>query len=322
MIQLRDRYPIELVGTVDPAVAGSGEAPHFAALADLNDVAFDAAIVSVPHDLTASIVGALLDRGKAVLVEKPLGLTVDEAERIRDKAARLERPSFVGYNYRFLPTVVRAFDALNSGALGRLRSLDLLLSHGGNPDSANGWKLQPSRAGGGVIIDPGTHLIDLLRCAVPDADLAYVGATRGFWPTGIEEDIVGTFVADQVLATVRVSHIRWVSTFRIELFGEDGYAVIDGRGGTYGPQTLRIGKRWAWLESAGASQRETEQTWDFGYANTSLVDELAAVSERWISGGPDPVAFPHPATMAEATEVARECDRMYRWIAEVGAPNN
>ncbi len=315
ILELREKYPIDLVATVDPAVRGGSRVPHFTAVTELDDRAFDVAVVSVPHDLTAPTVGALLDRGKSVLVEKPLGLTLAEAEHIREKAARLERPSFVGYNYRYLPTVAQAFEALRNGEIGRLRSVDLLLAHGGHPQSADGWKLRPERAGGGVIIDPGTHLIDLLRCAVPDARLAYVGATRGFWPTGIEEDVVAAFNADQVLATVRVSHIRWVSTFRIELLGEDGYAVIDGRGGTYGPQTLRIGKRWAWQDSDGASQRETERRWDFGAGNSSLVDELAAVTEQWLFG-PAPVTYPHPATMDEATEVARLCDRMYRELAE------
>ena len=105
-----------------------------------------------------------------------------------------------------------------------------------------------------------------------------------------------------------------MSTFRVELLGEDGYAVIDGRGGTYGPQTLRIGKRWAWHGSDGTSQRESEQTWDFGRGNSSLTDELSAVTEQWCSGS-EPATFPHPATMDEAVEVARVCDRMYRELA-------
>ena len=314
VLALREKYPIDLVATVDPVAPSGSAVPHFAATDDLDGVEFDTAVVSVPHDLTASIVGGLLDKGKAVLVEKPLGLTLSEAEQLRDKASGLERPSFVGYNYRFLPTVVRAFQALNTGEIGRLRSVDLLLAHGGHPESAQGWKLRPDRAGGGVIIDPGTHLIDLLRCVAPQARLAYVGATRGFWPTGIEEDIVAAFQAEQLLATVRVSHIRWVSTFRVELLGENGYAVIEGRGGTYGSQTLRIGKRWAWLGSDGTSQRDSEQTWDFGLDNSSLTEELAAVAEQWLSG-PESATFPHPSTMDEATEVARVCDRMYRELA-------
>jgi predicted dehydrogenase len=315
LLSVREKYPVDLVATVDPDAPSSGHVPHFASLHELDDIAFDAAVISVPHDLSAEIALGLLGRGKAVLVEKPLGLTLAQAERIRDAAAGLDRPSFVGYNYRFLPTIVRAFQALHAGEIGRLRSVDLMLAHGGHPRSSEGWKLRPERAGGGVIIDPGTHLIDLLRCAVPEARLAYVGATRGFWPTGIEEDTVAAFRADQVLATVRVSHIRWVSTFRVELFGEDGYAVIEGRGGTYGAQTLRLGRRWAWHDSDGASQRETEQAWDFGVDNSSLTDELSSVAEQWLYGSETPKIFPHPATMDEATEVARVCDHMYREVA-------
>ena len=74
----------------------------------------------------------------------------------------------------------------SDGRLGELRSIDILLGHGGHPRSAESWKLDPARAGGGVLLDPGVHLFDLVLCVSRAARLEHVSATRGFWPTGVD----------------------------------------------------------------------------------------------------------------------------------------
>jgi predicted dehydrogenase len=305
--------PVRLAATVDPAAGGVGDVPHLAALEELDDEAYDAAVIAVPHDLAAPLATAVLTQGKPVLLEKPLGVDAEHAREVARLASAVELPSFVGYNYRFLPTIAAVFEAMAEGSLGRLRNIDLLIGHGGNPESATGWKLRPERAGGGVLLDPGVHLLDLLLCLAPEARCCYTDVTRGFWGTGIEEDLVAAFAADRLLATVRVSHVRWLNTFRVEVGGEDGYAIVEGRGGTYGPQTVRFGRRWAWRESAGAPQRDTEDARDFGLENRSLHDELAAVVASW-QGQALPARQPRPATMAEALRVAELCDAMYAML--------
>jgi predicted dehydrogenase len=189
----------------------------------------------------------------------------------------------------------------------------MLLGHGGHPKSDEGWKLDPVRAGGGVLMDPGVHLLDLLLALAPRIECTDVQVTQGFWRTGIEEDAVAIFRREQLLASVRVSHIRWVNTFRVELIGEDGYAIAEGRGGNYGPMELRIGRRWAWAEPGGKSQREAEETHSFGSENVSLRDELEAVVEAWRAGNsaPGPV---HPATMEEGRAVTELCEHLYERV--------
>jgi predicted dehydrogenase len=302
-----------LAGTVDPLAPGRDDAPHFAALDEVPAGTYDAAVIALPHDLAEVTAHRVLASGRPVLVEKPLGLRGEQADRLVEAAAGVERPSFVGYNYRFLPGIRELMSAARRGTLGSLRTLDLLIGHGGHPDSATGWKLEPARAGGGVVLDPGVHLLDLLLLLDPELQLVHAAATRGFWKTGIEEDIVLTFAAhERLIATVRVSHVRWVNTFRIEAIGEDGYAIAEGRGGTYGAQTVRVGRRWAWAQPGAPSQRESEETADFGPGNVSLTDELHDVIDRW--SGATPVAGPHPATFAEAARVTALCDAVYARI--------
>jgi 1,5-anhydro-D-fructose reductase (1,5-anhydro-D-mannitol-forming) len=304
---------VRLAGTVDPATAdpsASTGAPHHTDIAEVSPDVYDAAIIAVPHDHATALAEAVLQSNRPVLIEKPLAIAAAQARRLEQLASFVPIPSFVGYNYRFLPAIQAILNVASSGRLGRLRNVDMLLGHGGHPESAEGWKLDPVRAGGGVLLDPGVHLFDLLLRLAPGIECTDVQATRGFWRTGIEEDVVATFCQDALLATVRVSHIRWVNTFRVEVIGEDGYAMAEGRGGNYGPMRLRIGKRWAWSEPGAGSQRETEEKQDFGTEDLSLRDELEAVVRAWHCGDHEEGAV-RPATMEEGRGVTELCEALY-----------
>lgn len=307
-----------LAGTVDSrldVLSGTSPAPHYEGLADVSPSSFSAAVIAVPHDHAAELASQVLALGKPVLVEKPLGTTTDQARSVEELARRVPAPSFVGFNYRFLPAVRGLLALVRDGRLGPLRNIDLLLGHGGHPGSSEGWKLDPVRAGGGVLLDPGVHLLDLLLAVAPGVRCTDVQATRGFWKTGIEEDVVATFRKDDILATVRTSHIRWVNTFRVEAFGEDGYAIAEGRGGNYGAMTLRVGERWGWRRDGVAGQRESETTEEFGIENTSLSDELAAVVRAW-QGEVARTDVVGPATVGDGRVVTELCSELYGRLSE------
>ncbi|MGA2470478.1 MAG: Gfo/Idh/MocA family oxidoreductase [Solirubrobacteraceae bacterium] len=301
-----------LAATIDPFVPESDSlagVPHYATLAEAPVDGFDAAVVAVPHDLAVELASTVLRAGRPVLIEKPLATTATEARSLEALAGTVPIPSFVGYNYRYLPAVRELLRRVAAGEFGELRSADMIVGHGGHPNSAEGWKLDPVRAGGGVLLDPGVHLLDLLLQLAPSVTCASIEATRGFWPTGIEEDVAATFRDGRFIATLRVSHIRWVNTFRVEVFGEDGYAIAEGRGSNYGPMTLRLGRRWAWTDDASIGQRESEELHDFGDRNDSLRDELADVIAIWRGAGDAPAV--HPATMHEAAGVTELCEQLY-----------
>jgi predicted dehydrogenase len=310
--------PVRLAGTVDPIERAAdlyGDAPHHRDLADVDPGGYQAAVIALPHDLAVAAAGEVLGAGKPILIEKPLGLSAGAARALESAADAIELPSFVGYNYRFLPHVRELFAAIDGDRLGKLRSIEMLIGHGGHPGSAGGWKLRPERGGGGVLIDPGVHLLDLLMRIDPELEARHLDGTRGFWDTGIEEDLVLVFRHDELLATIRVSHIRWINTLRIEVFGEDGYMLLEGRGGNYGPMTSRSGRRWGWRDAPqGRSQRQTEEVHEHGDRNRSLEDELESVAKRWL-GEPAPTDAPQPASMAEGRRITELTESLYERLA-------
>ena len=116
----------------------------------------------------AEIAIAALDAGKHVLCEKPLAMTVAEAEAIQ-AAARNSRGRFaVAFNYRFVPAIQLARQIIAEGRLGRIyhfraRYLQDWLA---SPDAPMSWRLDKQRAGSGVLGDLGAHIIDLAHFLV------------------------------------------------------------------------------------------------------------------------------------------------------------
>lgn len=123
---------------------------------------FDAAIVSVPNYLHAPITIALLKAGKHVLVEKPMALTLKECRKMIETAEQSKRILSVGLFRCFLRGAQWVKLFIDSGKLGEIKAFEFreggVYSWPVTTDSF--WKRE--KAGGGVLIDTGSHTLDQL----------------------------------------------------------------------------------------------------------------------------------------------------------------
>jgi predicted dehydrogenase len=127
------------------------------------DAAIDAVLVATPADQHAAIARGALTARKHVLVEKPLCLTLSEAEALAAVARESGRVAMVGLNFRFHPLVRRLREAIRRGDLGRpLAAFFTLTSMRGQRTSVTGYELHP-HLGGGVFYDKVVHVLDVLR---------------------------------------------------------------------------------------------------------------------------------------------------------------
>ncbi|MGA2257556.1 MAG: Gfo/Idh/MocA family oxidoreductase, partial [Thermoguttaceae bacterium] len=256
----------------------------------------DLVIVSVPHDIAVNTTKQLLNANLSVLVEKPLGRSLEEARAISACCTR-PRQLWVGQTFRFFTGIARLVADLRAGWFGRPVGLSILLGHGGAPNDRESWKLDKVRAGGGALIDPGIHLLDLCRIAGGSLELVGGASWSGFWKTGIEEECRLLMRSALIpMIDVTISVVRWRSTFRMELFGEDGYGIVDGRGRSYGVQEYRRGRRWGWQD--GRPQRETEEVVVVTNGEDVFADELAAL----LFGDKTENSFPPPCSVQEALD--------------------
>jgi predicted dehydrogenase len=253
----------------------------------VQDFQFERAIVAVPHDIAPALVLSLLDAGTKVLMEKPLGRNLDEALKLASHSNAVNLS--VGFNYRFMPGVILLRKALEAQKLGNISTLKMELGHGGGPKDVGSWKLDPIRAGGGVFLDPGIHLIDLLvhLFNATTNNTCIEGKTEwsGFWNTGIEESVHLIGYVGSIPFSITTSIVAWRTRFKVEVIGTERYFEIDGRGRTEGPQVITEGPKWGWLSAN--SQKSSEQLTNLTSKDNSLDDETYA----WLNGSNSVCSF-------------------------------
>jgi len=219
---------------------------EWSALVDRADV--DAVLVCTPPDSHAEIAVAALERGRHVLVEKPLARSVAEAEPIVTAA----RAAFargvvcaVGFNYRHHPAIQQARRWMDEGAIGPLMYARMRHGIAGRQDYASDWRTSAPTSGGGELLDQGIHLLDLARWFFGDFSDVRAMMTTSYWPIAPLEDnafVLLRTAAGQVVQ-LHASWTEWRNLFSLELFGREGYVRVKGLGGSYGTESAVLGRR-------------------------------------------------------------------------------
>lgn len=248
---------------------------------DIEYTHFHLVIIATPHNIAKSFIELALPYSN-VLIEKPMGISLNEAREIEDQQKKSQKKLFVGFNYRFYYGIQAIIDDAKNGVFGKLISVDMHLAHGNSPGMENSWKLNKDSCGGGWIIDPGIHLLDLSNILSENLELVGLNSWNGFWKTGIEESVnINLKAKEGFIVNLSGSLVSWRSRFRIEIIGEDGYGYCQGRGRSYGIQSYRRGKRWGWMN--GSNQEESEQIIVEGCdGSESFTNELHSILEEII----------------------------------------
>jgi predicted dehydrogenase len=122
----------------------------------------DAVIVAAPNHLHAPITIDLLKQGIPVLVEKPMALSVAECDRMLDAACEGNARLAVGFVCRFSHAARLARTLIDCGVIGSVKSFRAENGCVFSWPLASDYLFHRETAGGGVLMDLGPHLLDLL----------------------------------------------------------------------------------------------------------------------------------------------------------------
>ncbi len=130
----------------------------------INDPDIDVIDICTPNTLHFKTLKKAIAAGKHVLCEKPLCISVAEAEEIAALPKKEGQVVGMVFNNRWLTPVLRAKQLIDEGRLGRILSFEgkYLHSSATDPNRRAGWKQDRTVCGGGVLFDLGSHVIDLL----------------------------------------------------------------------------------------------------------------------------------------------------------------
>lgn len=130
---------------------------------ELFDAGVDIVYIATPAHLHCGQAVRAAAAGKHVLCEKPLGMTVEESNRMLDACARARVKLGAGFMMRFHAQHQAALQLLREGRLGKMVFARAQLSCW-YPPIPGAWRQRPEEGGGGSLMDLGGHCIDLLEC--------------------------------------------------------------------------------------------------------------------------------------------------------------
>jgi 1,5-anhydro-D-fructose reductase (1,5-anhydro-D-mannitol-forming) len=323
---LRRQPDIGRILVCDPGVTAGDTGPPGAPIERVESPdaipwdSIDAVFVCTPNDVTADLAVEALRRCGNVFCEKPPGRNWQEFCRI-DEAAQAT-PGHVlvfGFNHRLHPCVQAAKAMLGPGGVGELLYIKGTYGKSGGAGFRESWRSKPVIAGGGILLDQGIHMIDLITMFAGPVRLRGAALTDTFWQVGCEDNAFVLMESeDGVPAFLHSSATLWKHTFSLEIGCREGYLNISGllsQTGSYGRERLVIGKRQFEDEALALGNPREEiihfdrdDSWD-----KEVVEFLAAVREgRSATHG----------TLEEARRCMRLIDDVYTsgQQADVGVP--
>lgn len=152
----------------------------------------DAVDICLPGFLHKQFILAAADAGKHVFCEKPMAISVAEANEIVDKVANSKIHLMVGYNQRFERPFTKMKEFLDKGLLGSPLTIDITYVRCGSSERyvPPSWRADPAK-GGGALLDLACHKIDLLRWFA--GDVKSVSAMKSHY-LGAEAEDTGVVI--------------------------------------------------------------------------------------------------------------------------------
>lgn len=122
----------------------------------------DAVLILTPHTFHHKQILDALDSGLHVLVEKPMVCTARHAEEVVTAARRSRKTVGIVYQRRAHPDFVYIKEAVESSTLGRIEYMLFVLCQDWYSSTKGTWRRRPKYAGGGQLMDSGSHVVDAL----------------------------------------------------------------------------------------------------------------------------------------------------------------
>ena len=227
------------------------ETPTYETPEELLDQDIDAAVVTPPNKFHEGAAVKALKRDLPVLIEKPLAHTLESARRIRDAATDSESFGMTTFNHKFLnrSRVLKSY--IDDGYFGDLSHIHARHMSRRDIPSRGSWMTSRDIAGGGVLYDRGTFVVDMLLYFMDYAALETVSGRTWREFDSFEEyaylDMYGeeetgeiSDVEDSAIATLRFENgcsatieVAWAANIErdrehsYEIRGENAGAHLD-----------------------------------------------------------------------------------------------
>lgn len=307
-----DRHPsLKTVAVCDRTLSGDGLLAdgvsghrHYK---DLLREELDILFVCMTNDVAAEVTVAGLERGLNVFCEKPPGRDVADIERViaAERKSRGLKLKY-GFNHRYHTSVRDALEIVRSNELGRVLNLrgvygkSKFISFGEHSD----WRTKRAVAGGGILLDQGIHMVDLMRLFAGEFETIHSFIANDFWNHDVEDNAYALMrTAGGVVAMLHSSATQWRHLFQLDIALARGAISLSGilsGSKSYGEEVMTVA--YASDDDQG-DPREESRRYDVDPSWADEIDEFvrAIREDRRIENG----------SSADALETMRTVYRIY-----------
>lgn len=207
----------------------------------------DVVFVCLPNYLAPDVTIAALARGMHVFCEKPPGRDLADIARVRVCEAQHPRQKLMyGFNHRYHDSVRDAVKIVQSGELGAVLNLrgvygkSKIIRYGNDKD----WRTQRALAGGGILLDQGIHMVDMMRLFAGEFTEIHSVVSNAYWHHDVEDNAYALMkTANGVVAMLHSSATQWRHRFQLDITLQHGAIVLAGilsSTRSYGAETITI----------------------------------------------------------------------------------
>lgn len=254
---------------------------------DLLKEELDVLFVAMTNDIAADVTIAGLERGLHVFCEKPPGRNLEDITRvIRIEAKYPNLRLMYGFNHRYHESVQDALTIIRSGNLGKIINLrgvygkSKLITF-----NQSDWRTKREVAGGGVLLDQGIHMVDLMRLFAGEFIEVQSLVSNSYWGFDVEDNAYALMrTASGIVGILHSSATQWRHLFNLDINLERGSINLGGLlTGTksYGAETLTV----ATVDHSKDNGDPREQLTRFN-TDTSWEQEINDFASSIINGKP------------------------------------
>jgi predicted dehydrogenase len=206
---------------------------------------------------------AAMRAGKHVFSEKPPAFNAAQLREVMAVERETGRKLMYGFNHRHHGGVRMMRELVDSGAFGRVLWMRGRYGKSVDENYLDGWRADVGKAGGGILLDQGIHMLDLFLCiGGVSFDEVHAFVSSRYWNIPGAEDNVFAILRNRetgLEASLHSTMTQWRHLFSLEVCLERGYLALDGlntSSGTYGQESLSIGRN---RSRAPAATPESEE---------------------------------------------------------------
>ncbi len=305
-----DQHPdLVTVAICEQAFGGDGkldgEVNHYAHYSNLLREDLDLLFVCLTNDIAPEVTIAGLERGLHVFCEKPPGRTIaDIASVIACERRHPGQKLKYGFNHRYHESVKEALALVQSGKLGKVLNLkgvygkSKFISFGSHSD----WRIERAIAGGGILLDQGIHMVDLLRLFAGEFEEIHSFVANDYWRHDVEDNAYALLrTKDGTVAMLHSSATQWRHRFELDIALEKGAVVLSGilsGSKSYGAETMTV------AYASPDDQGDPEEITTRFEQDNSWAEEIAEFTEA--------VKLDKPIVSGSSDEALRTMQLVYR----------